>query len=135
MTAINRAHERDDSRGFLERRLVAVARVASVGTVVLLLGVLLVLGPHLQRWIDDALDAEGAVAWIWWTAEWPVLIGGLFAAFAVVFALATDRRSTEQKSKPRPSAHRWPARLARSGGGGHPPSVRLPVARGELASC
>ena len=59
MTAINRAHERDDSRGFLERRLVAVALVASLGTVVLLLGVLLVLGPHLQRWIDDALDAEG----------------------------------------------------------------------------
>lgn len=90
MTAINRAHDREDRRGFVKRRVVALGLVLCFGSVVLLVTVLLVLGPHIERWVGRALDAETAVAWMWWSAQWPVLLAGLFGAFAMVFALATD---------------------------------------------
>jgi membrane protein len=90
MTAINRAHDRQDRRGFLKRRVVSLGLVLCFGSVVLLVTVLLVLGPHIERWVGRALDAETAVAWMWWSTQWPVLLAGLFGAFAMVFALATD---------------------------------------------
>jgi membrane protein len=95
MTAINRAHDRKDERGFVKRRVVALVLVLCFGSVALLVTGLLVLGPHLEGWVGRALGAETAVAWVWWSAQWPVLLAGLFGAFAMVFALAThgDGRS------------------------------------------
>lgn len=91
MAAINRAHEREDRRGFAAKRVVALALVAAVGVAVLAVAVLLVLGPLLQDWLGGTLDAEGPVSWIWWTAEWPFLLVLLLAAFSVVYWLATDK--------------------------------------------
>lgn len=88
MTAVNRAHGRDDERGFVKRRLVALALVASLGAALLVLAVLLVLGPHIEGWIGRALEAETAVAWIWWSVQWPILVACLFGAFAVLYALS-----------------------------------------------
>lgn len=90
MGGIARAYDRDDERGFLRKRLVALlvvlALVLSAGLVI----GFLVLGPHLQQWIGSALDAERATSWIWWTAQWPILIGTLLFAFAVVLYLGPD---------------------------------------------
>jgi membrane protein len=93
MTAINRAHEREDRRTFLQKRLVALALVFAVGFAVLVVAALLVLGPHLQTWVGRAVGSETVVAWVWWTAEWPILMGVLFGAFALMFALASDHPS------------------------------------------
>ncbi len=90
MAAVNRAHELEDARSFAKKRLVAVVLVGVLGTAVLVVSGLLVLGPHIQRWVGGAFEAEGVVGWIWWTAEWPILLVVLFAAFSVVYALATD---------------------------------------------
>jgi membrane protein len=90
MAAVNRAHDLDDPRGFAKKRLVAIALVAVLGIAVVLVSALLVLGPHVHGWIGRALNAEDPVAWVWWTAEWPVLLAVLFGAFSVVYALASD---------------------------------------------
>lgn len=90
MTAVNRAHELDDSRRFIRKRAVALVLVLVLGFAILLVGGLLVLGPHLRGWIGGAVGAEGLVGWIWWTVEWPILLAALFAAFSAVYALATD---------------------------------------------
>jgi membrane protein len=90
MTAVNRAYELEDGRSFAVKRLVAVVLVVVLGAAVLLVSLLLVLGPHIHGWIGDALGAEDVVAWVWWTAEWPILLVVLFCAFSVVYALATD---------------------------------------------
>jgi membrane protein len=89
MAAVNRAYWLDDKRTFPVKRLIALALVLVVGFALLLVAALLVLGPHIERWISDALDT-GWVGWVWWTAEWPLLIGVLFLAFSALFALATD---------------------------------------------
>jgi membrane protein len=90
MTAINRAHDIEDDRSFVTKRLVAVVLVVAVGFAVLAVAVLLVLGPHLQDWIGSALDAERVVGWTWWTAQWPILLVSLLAAFSVVYWLAAN---------------------------------------------
>ena len=91
MIAVNRAHEREDRRGFVTKRLVAAGLVGAVGFAVLAVAVLLVLGPLLQDWLGGVLDAEGPVSLIWWTVEWPLLLVTLLAAFSIVYWLATDK--------------------------------------------
>jgi membrane protein len=89
MSAVNRAYGLEDTRKFPVKRLVALALVLVIGFALLLVAALLVLGPHIERWVADALDA-GWVGWVWWTTQWPLLIGVLFIAFSALFALATD---------------------------------------------
>jgi membrane protein len=92
MTAVNRAQGLDDERSFARKRLVALVVVAALGSALLVVASLVVLGPHIQGWIGRALDAERPVAWTWWTAQWPILLAVLFVAFGVTFALAVDSR-------------------------------------------
>jgi membrane protein len=90
MWALNIAYERDETRGFVKLRLTALAMVACVGVAVLLAFGLLVLGPHLSGWVGQAIGATTATKWVWWIAEWPVLLLGLLGAFAVVLYLGPD---------------------------------------------
>jgi membrane protein len=90
MWGLNIAYERDETRGFVRKRLTALTMVAFAGGAVLLVFALLVLGPHMVRWIGDAVGHESAVSWVWWTAEWPILLIGLLAAFAGILYLGPD---------------------------------------------
>jgi membrane protein len=90
MWALNVAYDREETRGFVRRRLVAAAMALFVlmGSA-LALG-LLVLGPHLSRWIGDAIGQKTLTEFVWWVAQWPILIGGLLLAFGVVYYLGPN---------------------------------------------
>jgi membrane protein len=90
MWALNATYERDETRGFVRRRLTAFAMVIFLLLAFALVFGLLVLGPHLTRWIGDAVGSQTAVKIVWWTAQWPILIGGLLLAFAVVLYLGPN---------------------------------------------
>lgn len=90
MWGLNIAYERDETRGFVRKRLTALTMVAFAGGAVLLVFALLVLGPHMVRWIGDAVGHESVVSWLWWTAQWPILVVGLLVAFAGVLYLGPD---------------------------------------------
>jgi membrane protein len=90
MTALDRAYGRDDTRSFVRKRLVALLLVGALGAAVLLVGLLLIFGPHLERYLGDLLGIETALAWLWWTLQWPLLFGGLLAAFAVLHYFGPD---------------------------------------------
>jgi len=82
MWAVNIAYDRDETRGFIRRRLTALWMIlfALLGFA-LGFGVL-VLGPHLSTWIGAAVGAKTVVKIVWYVAEWPLLVGGLLVAFA-----------------------------------------------------
>ena len=90
MSAVNHAYERHETRGFLKKRLTALAMLA-LGVVAfgLVMG-LLVLGPHVSEWVGEAVGLERLVGWLWWAAQWPIVIGGLLALFAGILYLAPD---------------------------------------------
>jgi membrane protein len=90
MRALNRAYDRDESRGFVKQRIVAVQMVVAMGAAFLLIFGLLVLGPVMSNWIGSALEIEGVIGWLWWVAQWPVLIAGLLAVFATVLYLGPN---------------------------------------------
>ncbi len=97
MWALNIAFDRDETRGFVRQRLVAIAMVALIIIAAVLAFALLVLGPQLQEWVGDAIDQRTAVSWVWWIAEWPILLGAMLIAFVGVLYLgpsgSTSRRS------------------------------------------
>jgi membrane protein len=90
MRAVNRAYDRDESRGFVRQRFVAVQMVIAMAVAFLLVFGLLVLGPVMSGWIGDALDIEGVMGWLWWVAQWPILLVGLLALFATVLYLGPN---------------------------------------------
>jgi membrane protein len=94
MEGITTAFGGTDERGFVHKRLVALVIVVCLVVASLFLVGLLVLGPHLERWLGDATGQQSLVGWLWWTAQWPILIVVLLFAFAVVLALgpALDER-------------------------------------------
>jgi membrane protein len=90
MWGLNIAYERDESRGFVRRRLTALEMVVFAALGVLLVFGLLVLGPHMVTWIGDASGQKTLVSWLWWVAQWPILIAGLFVAFAGIYYLGPN---------------------------------------------
>jgi membrane protein len=90
MRALNRAYDQDETRGFVRQRLSAVLMVAVMLVAFALVFGLLVMGPALSGWIGNAVGMEAVLKWVWWVAQWPVLILGLLAAFATVLYLGPN---------------------------------------------
>jgi len=90
MKSVTVAYDAEDSRGFARQRLVAVLIVVALVVAAGLVVGLLVLGPHLEHWLGNAVDAPTLTGWLWWTLQWPVLVAGLLFAFAVVLYLGPD---------------------------------------------
>jgi len=81
MWALNTVYERPERRGFVHRRLNALALlVFGMLGFALSFGVL-ALGPHLSTWIGNALGQKRIVQLIWWVGEWPLLIVGLLVVY------------------------------------------------------
>jgi membrane protein len=90
MWALNVVYERDETRGFVRRRLTAAAMVVfALAGIGLLLGVL-VLGPHLSVWVGDAVGETTLVRTLWWVAEWPLLVLALLVCFASLLLLGPN---------------------------------------------
>jgi membrane protein len=90
MRGLNRVYDRDETRSFLRQRATALGMLACLVLAFGLVFVLLVLGPLLSEWVGEALELEGLLGWLWWILEWPILLLGLFGAFAAVLYLGPN---------------------------------------------
>ncbi len=90
MWALNAAYGREETRGFVRRRLTAWAMLLFAVTGLVLAFGLLVLGPQLSRWVGDAVGARHAVTIVWWAAQWPILLLGMLVAFAGILFLGPN---------------------------------------------
>jgi membrane protein len=90
MWALNIAYDREETRGFVKRRLTAFVMVFFVLLGFALSFGVLVLGPHLSTWIGDAIGAKTVVKIVWWAAEWPLLVVGLLVSFAGILYLGPN---------------------------------------------
>jgi membrane protein len=90
MWALNSAYDREETRGFVKRRLTALAMVILMLLAFGLAFGLLVLGPVLSGALGSAINLETLVKWLWWTAQWPLLLLGLLFAFATILYLGPN---------------------------------------------
>jgi membrane protein len=90
MTAINLAYDRKDRRKFIRKRLLALEMVAVMGIAFLLVAVLLIFGPTIERHIGHAVGMPTLISIAWWVAQWPILLVGLLTAFATLLYLGPD---------------------------------------------
>jgi membrane protein len=90
MWALNAAYDRDETRGFVKRRLTAWAMLGFAILAFALAFGLLVLGPPLSHWVGNAIGQPGLVKAVWWIAQWPVLLFGLLLAFAGILFLGPN---------------------------------------------
>ena len=90
MWALNAAYKREETRGFVKRRLTAWAMLGFALLGFALAFGLLVLGPVLSTWIGNAIGEPELVKAIWWVAQWPVLVGGLLLSFAGILYLGPN---------------------------------------------
>jgi membrane protein len=90
MWALNAAYDREETRSFIKRRLTALAMVLLMLLAFVLAFGLLVLGPVLSDAIGSAVGLEAVVKWLWWTAQWPILLLGLLLAFATILYLGPN---------------------------------------------
>jgi membrane protein len=88
--ALNAAYDREETRGFVRRRLVAFAMLffALIGFGVAF-GVL-VLGPQLSAWVGSSVGAKTQVQVAWWVAEWPLVVAGFLVCFAGLLFLGPN---------------------------------------------
>src|SRR5205807_2249854 len=84
------AYDRKDRRSFVKKRLTALAMVACIGTAFVLIAVFLIFGPQIEKHLGSALGIQSVLGYVWWIAQWPILIGGLLAAFATLLWLGPD---------------------------------------------
>ena len=91
MTALNLAYEQKDQRSFIRKRGVAVLMIACLGFAFLLVAGLLIFGPPLESAIGNAVGNPTGLKYVWWTAQWPILIVALLFAFATLLWLGPDR--------------------------------------------
>lgn len=90
MRGLNRVYGRNETRSFVKQRLTALTILACLLLAFALSFGLLVMGPVISEWVGEALGLEGVFGWIWWTAEWPILLVGLLFVFAVVLYLGPN---------------------------------------------
>src|SRR5262245_34817125 len=90
MTAINIAYDRKDRRTFVRKRITALQLVVVLGLALLLVASLLIFGPQLEHFIAEHTGAGPVLDWLWWIAQWPILLMGLLAAFATLLYLGPD---------------------------------------------
>jgi len=90
MAGLNVAYGREETRSFVRKRVLALVMAACIGGAFLLVAVLLILGPVIQHHLGRALGIPGAFGYIWWAAQWPILLVGLLAAFATLLYLGPN---------------------------------------------
>jgi len=87
--ALNRIFGELEGRGFVKQRAIGVTLVVLVIAAFALVFGLLVLGPYLSDWTG--------LGWVWWLAQWPILVGGLLLAFGLVYWLGPNRSAVRFK--------------------------------------
>jgi membrane protein len=91
MTALNMAYETKDGRSFVKKRYVGLKMAAVIAFAFVLVAVLLMFGPVIEGAIARHVGSAGMVVSIlWWVLQWPILLGGLLVAFAVLLYLGPD---------------------------------------------
>lgn len=90
MWGLNVAYERREERTFIRQRVSALLITLIMTAALVAVFAVLVLAPYMTGWVGDASGYPRAVAWLWWTLQWPLLFAALLVAFGGILYLGPD---------------------------------------------
>ena len=90
MWGLNVAFQRSETRGFIRRRLIALAMVGCTLVAFAIVFGLFVLAPKLSHFADQHLGYDRSPSTLWTVIQWPVVIVALLMVFAMLMRLGPD---------------------------------------------
>jgi membrane protein len=88
--SLNRAYDGDEGRPFWKIRGIAILLTVGLSVFMLVALVLLTFGPPLGRWVADLVGLGEVFAVSWNLVRWPVIVGFLIIAMALLYYYAPD---------------------------------------------
>jgi len=90
MDSLNRAYDVEEGRPFWKVRGLAILLTVGLSVFIIIFIVLLTFGPQIGGWIADQMDLGRVFQMAWNVLRWPVIVGLLIVAMALVYYLAPD---------------------------------------------
>jgi membrane protein len=90
MDSLNRAYDVEEGRPFWKVRGLAILLTVGLSVFIIVSIVLLTFGPQIGGWIADHMGLGRVFQMAWNVLRWPVIVGLLIVAMALVYYLAPD---------------------------------------------
>jgi membrane protein len=90
MDGLNRAYDVEEGRPFWKVRLMAILLTVGLSAFIIVSLILLTFGPQIGGWIADKVNLGDAFQMAWNILRWPVIVGLLILAMALIYYLAPD---------------------------------------------
>ncbi len=87
---LNRAYDVEEGRPFWKVRLMAILLTIGLSVFIIVSLILLTFGPQIGGWIADKVGLGSAFKLAWNILRWPVIVGLLIAAMALIYYVAPD---------------------------------------------
>jgi membrane protein len=88
--SLNRAYDVEEGRPFWKVRLTAMGLTVGLSVFIVVALVLLTFGPQLGGWVADLVGLGRVFELTWNILRWPVIVGLLVVAIALVYYFAPD---------------------------------------------
>ena len=88
--SLNRAYDVEEGRPFWKVRLLSMGITIGLSAFIVVALVLLTFGPQLGRWVADLAGLGQVFEVTWNLVRWPVIVGLLVAAIALLYYFAPD---------------------------------------------
>jgi membrane protein len=90
METLNRAYHVKETRSYVRKKMISIALTIGTSALVLCAMVLALYGGKLADVVAAHVGLGSVLVYAWKIAQWPVLLGAMLAAFALVYYYAPN---------------------------------------------
>jgi len=91
-TSLNTAYDLKETRPWWKQRLTAIGLTVVLSVLIISALLLVVAGSHIAEWLARAYGFGPVFPLIWKIVQWPVVLGCIILAFALIYYFAPDFR-------------------------------------------
>jgi membrane protein len=88
--SLNRSYDVEEGRPFWKVRLMAILLTIGLSVFIIVSLILLTFGPQIGGWIADKVGLGSVFKLAWNILRWPVIVGLIIVAMALIYYMAPD---------------------------------------------
>ncbi|HKN84554.1 MAG TPA: YihY/virulence factor BrkB family protein [Pyrinomonadaceae bacterium] len=96
-SSLNTAYNLKETRPWWKQRLTAIGLTMALSVLIISALVLVVAGGHIADWLATAHGFGSTFPLVWKIIQWPVVLGSIILAFALIYYFAPDLREQAWK--------------------------------------